>query len=313
MKKRWMSLLLASLMVFSLTACGSVSKDAGNKDTANVNTKSSDTESTDTASTDTKTTDTNTTDTTGSDTANADNSLQYIKDNGKFILGLDDSFPPMGFTDDKGEIVGFDVDLAKAVCEKLGVELVLQPIEWEAKEQELSTKNIDCIWNGFSVTPERQENLTMSKPYMQNNISLVVTNASTVTSMADMAGKKLAVQSGSSAEEALNDDTNKAFRESLGQVNPFSDYITALMDMETGNSDAVLMDTVTANYMIADAGKDYKVLSETLLADQYAIGFRKGDKALCDAVEKALSELKADGTVAEISTKWFGSDVTTIE
>ena len=295
--KKLIGILLACLMVFSMTACQKTaetgSTDAENKTEATVTEPATDAASNDTASEDT--------------------SLQYILDNGKFILGLDDSFPPMGFTDDNGDIIGFDVDLAKAVCEKLGLELVLQPIEWEAKEQELSTKNIDCIWNGFSVTPERQENLTMSKPYMENNISLVVTSNSSVTNMASMAGKKLAVQSGSSAEEALNSDENKAFRESLGQVNPFGDYITALMDMETGNSDAVLMDSVTANYMITDAGKDYKVLDETLLADQYAIGFRKGDVALCEAVEKALTELKADGTIAEISTKWFGSDVTTIQ
>ena len=242
-----------------------------------------------------------------------DNSLKYIQDNGKLILGLDDSFPPMGFTDDNGNIVGFDIDLAKAVCEKLGVELVLQPIEWDAKEQELNTKNIDCIWNGFSVTPDRKENLTMSDPYMTNNISLVVVNGSAVATLADMAGKKLAVQSGSSAEETLNAEENKDFRESLGQTNPFGDYVTALMDLETGNSDAVLMDSVVANYMITDLGKDYKVLDETLLADEYAIGFRKGDEALCDAVEKALSELKADGTIAKISTQWFGSDITTIK
>jgi polar amino acid transport system substrate-binding protein len=242
-----------------------------------------------------------------------DNSLKYIQDNGKFILGLDDSFPPMGFRDDADNIVGFDVDLAKAVCEKLGVELVLQPIEWDAKEQELNTKNIDCIWNGFSVTPDRLENLTMTEPYLLNNISLVVVKGSAVTTMADMAGKKLAVQSGSSAEETLNNDDNKAFRESLGLVNPFGDYVTALMDLESGNSDAVLMDSVVANYMINDAGKDFVVLDETLLADEYAIGFRKGEEALCDAVENALKELKADGTVEEIATKWFGSDITLIK
>jgi polar amino acid transport system substrate-binding protein len=273
MKKKLISLLLASLMVLSLAGCKKNSETASQED----------------------------------------NSLQYITDNGKFILGLDDSFPPMGFTDDNGDIVGFDVDLAKAVCEKLGVELVLQPIEWDAKEQELSTKNIDCIWNGFSVTPERQENLTMSESYMTNNISLVVMNGSSITSMADMAGKKLALQSGSSAEEVLNSEDNTAFKDSLGQVNPFSDYVTALMDLETSNSDAVLMDSVVADYMITDGGKDYVVLDETLLADQYAIGFRKGDEALCDAVENALKKLKEDGTIAEISTKWFGSDVTTIK
>ena len=275
MKKRIFSLIMVTLMVFSLAAC---KKDS-----------------------------------TESSTAGEDNSLKYIQDNGKLILGLDDAFPPMGFRDDNDKIVGFDIDLAQAVCDKLGVELELQPIEWDAKEQELNTKNIDCIWNGLSVTPDNEKNMTLSKSYMANEISLVVTNGSAITSMADMAGKKLAVQSGSSAEETLDADENKAFKDSLGQVNPFSDYVTALMDLETGNSDAVLMDSVVANYMITDAGKDYKVLGESLLEDKYAIGFRKGDQALCDAVWNALKELKADGTVAEISTKWFGSDVTTID
>ncbi len=242
-----------------------------------------------------------------------DNSLKYITDKGTFVLGLDDSFPPMGFRDDNDNIVGFDIDLAAAVCEKLGVELELQPIEWDAKEQELSTKNIDCIWNGLSVTPDREENLTLSESYMTNNISLVVVKNSPIASMADMASKRLAVQSGSSAEETLNADENKDFKDSLGQVNPFGDYATALMDLETGNSDAVLMDSIVADYMITSAGKDYKVLDETLLEDRYAIGFRKGDEALCKAVEAALTELKADGTIAEISTKWFGADITTIK
>jgi polar amino acid transport system substrate-binding protein len=247
------------------------------------------------------------------ESSSGDDSLKYITDKGTFVLGLDDSFPPMGFRDDNDNIVGFDIDLATAVCEKLGVELELQPIEWDAKEQELSTKNIDCIWNGLSVTPDREENLTLSESYMTNNISLVVVKDSTIASMVDMAGKKLAVQSGSSAEETLNADGNKDFKDSLGVVNPFGDYATALMDLETGNSDAVLMDSIVADYMITSAGKDYKVLDETLMEDKYAIGFRKGEEALCKAVEDALKELKADGTVAEISTKWFGADITTIQ
>lgn len=247
------------------------------------------------------------------DGTGVDNSLKYIQDNGKLVLGLDDAFPPMGFRDENNNIVGFDIDLAQAVCDKLGVELVLQPVKWEAKEQELNTKNIDCIWNGLSVTPDRQKSMTMSESYMTNNISLVVVSGSDITGMADMAGKKLALQSGSSAEESLNSDENKAFKDSLGQVNPFSDYETALLDLESGNSDAVLMDSIVADYKITTGGKNFTVLSDTLLKDQYAIGFRKGDVALCDAINKALSELKADGTVAEISTKWFGSDITTIK
>ena len=249
----------------------------------------------------------------GSMDGGKDNSLKYIKDNKKFVLGLDDSFAPMGFRDDSGNIVGFDIDLATAVCEKLGVELVLQPVDWETKEVELNTKNIDCIWNGFSVTDERLKNLTMSAPYMDNSISLVVVNGSEIKTMADMAGKKLAVQSGSSAEESLNADENKAFKDSLGEVISLGDYTTALLDLETGSSDAVLMDSVMANYMINDLGKDYVVLDDSLVAEEYAVGFRKGDEALSKAVNDALKDLKKDGTVEKISTKWFGSDITTIK
>jgi polar amino acid transport system substrate-binding protein len=243
-----------------------------------------------------------------------DKDLEYIKNKGNLILGLDDSFPPMGFRDDADNIVGFDIDLAKAVADKLGVELVLQPIEWTAKEQELATKNIDCIWNGFSITEERQAQLTLSIPYMENTIAMVVVKDSGIKNKADMAGKRLAVQGGSSAEEALNSDVNKDFRESLGEVNgSFKDYVTALMDLETGNSDAVLMDSVVANYMINEAGKDFEVLDDSLVAEEYAIGFRKGEQALADAVNKALRDLKADGTVERISREWFGSDTTIIK
>jgi amino acid ABC transporter substrate-binding protein, PAAT family (TC 3.A.1.3.-) len=243
-----------------------------------------------------------------------DTSLDYILNKGELILGLDDAFPPMGFRDDSGEIVGFDIDLAKAVCEKLGVELVIQPINWPTKENELNTKNVDCLWNGFSVTPEREEKLTLSIPYMENAIAIVVTKDSGIKSKEDMAGKRLAVQGGSSAEEALYMDENKEFRESLGEINSgFDDYVTALMDLETGNSDAVLMDSVVASYMIHEAGKDFVVLDDHLVAEKYAVGFRKGEEALAEAVNNALRELKADGTVEEISTKWFGSDITIIQ
>lgn len=274
MLKRIIAALLISVMMFSLAACGKDSRDTS---------------------------------------AEQDKSLQYIKDNGKFIVGLDDSFPPMGFRDENNEIVGFDIDLAKAVCEKLGVELVLQPIDWDAKEQELATKNIDCIWNGLSLTPNNQKNMTTTKSYMTNKISLVVKNDSPIGKLEDMAGKSLALQSGSAAEETLDSEDNKDFKDSLSQINPFADYSTAMLDMESGHSDAVLMDSVVANYMINDLGKDYKVLDDTLLEDKYVIGFRKGDQALADAVWNALKELKTEGKIEEISNNWFGFDITTID
>lgn len=282
MKKRLLSALVLLSLIMVMTACGD--KKENDKSVSGSNTNTED-----------------------------DTSLQYIIDRGKLIVGLDDTFPPMGFRDDSNNIVGFDIDLAKAVTEELGIELVLQPIEWDAKEQELKTKNIDVIWNGFSITEERLANLTMSIPYMENAISLVVAKDSGIVTMADMAGKKLAVQSGSSAEEALDSEANEDFKASVAEVNGFASYITALMDLETGNSDAVLMDSVVANYMINDGGKDFVVLDEELVAEEYAIGFRNGDQALCDKVNEALKSLKADGKVEEIANSWFGSDITTIK
>lgn len=288
MKKKIFCFMLTVLLAFSLTACGT--KNEGDEVSKQ--------------------------DVEGSleDNEQEDTSLDYIMNNGRLILGLDDSFPPMGFRDDDNNIIGFDIDLAKAVCGKLGVDLELQQIKWEAKEHELNTKSIDCIWNGFSITPERMENLTLSIPYMENTIAIVVLKGSDIKTKEDMAGKSLAVQGGSSAEEALNSEENREFRESLGEVNgSFKDYVTALMDLETGNSDAVLMDSVVANYMIYSVGKDYAVLEESLVAEEYAIGFRKGEEALAEAISEALRELKADGTVEKIATKWFGSDITIIE
>ena len=247
-----------------------------------------------------------------SDSGN-DESLNYILEKGEFVLGLDDSFPPMGFRDEEDNIVGFDIDLAEAVAKKLGVKLVIQPIDWTAKEEELNTKNIDCIWNGFSINEERLEQVTMSKPYLGNTISFVVVNDNSIETVDDMVGKRLAVQSGSSAEDALDLDDNKELKDSLAEINAFATYETALLDLETGNSDAVLMDSVVANYMIYEVGKDFIILDESLVAEEYGIGFRKGEEALCAAVEDALSELKGEGVIEEISTKWFGSDITLIQ
>ncbi|NLK73706.1 MAG: amino acid ABC transporter substrate-binding protein [Clostridiales bacterium] len=242
-----------------------------------------------------------------------DNSLQYILDKGTLVLGLDDNFPPMGFRDEEDNIVGFDIDLAQEVAKKLGVELVLEPVDWEAKEMELDTKSIDCIWNGFSITESRKEMLTLSIPYMSNSIAVVVMKDSDIKSLSDMAGKRLAIQGGSSAEDTLNSDKNKDFKATIKEVLSFGNYATALMDMETGGNDAVLMDSVVANYMINYLDKDYMILEETLKAEEYAIGFRKGELALAEAINDALREVKAEGTLAKISEKWLGEDFTVVE
>ncbi len=250
---------------------------------------------------------------TGSGAAATDDSLNYILDKGELILGLDDSFPPMGYRDDNNEIVGFDIDVAQAVCDKLGVTLTLQPVDWESKEIELNAKNIDCIWNGLSYSEERNESMSLSIPYMENHMALVVRPDDSIKTIDDMNGKILALQSGSTAEEALDSEEGSALKDMVANVNSFDDNLTALLDLDTMSSDAVLMDDVVANYLIEQNGKDYVVLDDFLYAENYIIGFRKQDIALTEAVNDALRELKADGTLGEIATKWFGSDTTIVE
>lgn len=247
----------------------------------------------------------------GSGAKATDESLKYVQDRGKLIMGLDDSFPPMGFRNEQNEIVGFDVDVAKAVAEKLGVELVLQPIDWNAKEQELATKNIDCIWNGMSVNEERKKNMTLSVAYMDNNMALVVRSGEGIDTLADMKDKSLALQAGSSAMDALN--SKEEFKKSLKEVVELKDNVQALMNLETKAVDAVLMDDVVARYYIEVNEKPFVVLEETLATEEYAVGFRKGDEALKAAVEDALKELAKEGKLAEISEKWFGKDITKIK
>ena len=115
-----------------------------------------------------------------SSTSASDDSLQKVLDSGEFVLGLDASFPPMGFSDENNEIVGFDIDVAQAVCDKMGVTLVKQPIVWDAKEQDLESGRIDCVWNGMSISPSRAEAMNLSDPYMENEMIFVVPSDSDI-------------------------------------------------------------------------------------------------------------------------------------
>ena len=244
--------------------------------------------------------------------AQEDNSVAAIQEKGTFVLGLDDSFPPMGYRDENNEIVGFDIDVAREVANRLGVELVAQPIDWASKELELESGNIDCIWNGMSITPEREESMAMTFPYLNNQIILYALKDSGIDSLEAMAGKSVAVQSGSFAEEVLQSEEYADFNASLSEVLSYDEYLTALMDLQAGGVDAVLIDQVVAEFRIAGMGTDQIVPVVSLADDNYGIGFRKGDIALRDEVERILMEMKADGTLAEISTQWFGSDISTV-
>lgn len=240
----------------------------------------------------------------------ADASLQNIKAKGKLVMGLDDAFPPMGFRNEENEIVGYDVDLAKEVAKRLGVKLVPQPIDWNAKEQELSTGQIDCIWNGFTITEERKQALLFTKPYLKNAQVVVVKKGSPFTTLASLKGKKVGLQAGSSAAGAL--EAAKEFRASLEEVVEFKDNLTALMDLEIGGVHGVVMDLIVANDNIKRSGKPYLVLKETLAPEVFGVGFRKGDVALRDAVQGALEAMAKDGTLAKLTAKWFGSDISVV-
>jgi polar amino acid transport system substrate-binding protein len=239
-----------------------------------------------------------------------DLSLKAVTDKGTFVLGLDDAFPPMGFRNDKNEIVGFDIDLATEVAKRMGVTLVTQPISWDAKEQELNTGKIDCIWNGLTITAEREAAMSFTKPYLSNAQVLVVRADATYKTLADLKGKKVALQAGSSAADALASATD--FKASLKEVVEMKDNLTALMDLEMGGVDAVVMDSVVAKDTIVRMGKPYAVLAETLASENYGVGFRKADIALRDKVQATLEAMAADGTIAKISTTWFGSDIATV-
>ncbi|MFI3128972.1 MAG: amino acid ABC transporter substrate-binding protein [Bacillota bacterium] len=225
-----------------------------------------------------------------------------------FTMGLDDTFTPMGFRDDSNNIVGFDIDVATAVCDYLGWELVLQPIAWESKELELNAGTIDCIWNGMSWSEERAAAMTLSMPYMNNEMVFVVRSGE-VSSVSDLYGKTVGVQSGSTADETLS---SSDYASEISILSYDTNDI-ALFDLDFNGIDAVFMDSVSAGYYIATSGKDLEMLTEGSANEQYVIGFRKDDTELCAQIETALYALEADGTLETISIKWFSEDVIIFE
>ncbi len=239
--------------------------------------------------------------------AEGDNSLKYIQDKGTIVLGLDDSFPPMGFRDESGEIVGFDIDLAKEVAGKLGVKLELQPIDWDAKVLSLNNKDIDLIWNGLTITDERKEKVEFTDPYLANSQIIIVDVDSDIDTKSDLKDKIIGVQLSSSGQDAVTADEDTTA--SLKELRKYATYPEALLDLKAGRTDAVVIDEVVGRYYISKKPGEYKVATEDFGAEEYGIGFRKGEVELVEEVNKILKEMKEDGTSAEISEKWFGEDI----
>ncbi len=249
--------------------------------------------------------------TTAPSTVAVDKSWDKVKEKGELVLGLDESFPPMGFRDEDNNIVGYDIDLAKEVASRLGVKLKLQPINWDSKDQELKTGNIDCIWNGFSINEERKKNILFSDPYMKNNQVVVVLADSKYNTLADLKGKSVSLQAASSAADAIEKSTD--FKSSLKDVVELKDNTLCLMDLKTGNTDGVVMDEIVARYQIQMNSEKYRILDESLAAEEYGVGFRKADLQLMTKVNDALKAMAKDGKITEISNKWFGKDISIVE
>lgn len=276
MKKRIFGLCMAAIMTVAMSACSST----------------------------TQPTEENTAETTQEDTAQEDTALSYDK----IIVGLDDTFAPLGFRDEAGNLAGVDVELMEATSEIIGIPFELQPIDWSMKETELANQNIDLIWNGYTVTEERKEKVAFSQPYL-NNRQVVVTMAdSDINTLADLNGKSVAAQAESSAIDAIHSKPEIA--DTFADLGEFETNDQCLIDLEAGRTDAVVADEVIIRYYVSKKGEEnYKILEEDFGTEQYAIGVRKEDTALLEAINAALDTLKENGTTKTISEKWFGSDI----
>ena len=225
----------------------------------------------------------------------------------KIVAGMDDTFAPMGFRDDSGKIVGFDIDMANAVSKEIGVPIEFKPIDWASKETELNSGRIDCIWNGFTMTPERQKKLAFTKPYMDNIQVYAVLNDSPVKSPDDLKGKKIAIQEASTAETALNRD--EAFKNSFSEIKAYPDLAACFMDLESGRCDAVLADSVLIEYYMTKKPGQFKELEGVVSKDTFSIGIKKDNEALVKLLDEGIAKVVASGEAAKISQKWFGKDV----
>ena len=236
----------------------------------------------------------------GGNTANDENTI---------VVGLDDAFAPMGFRDSEGNLVGFDIDLANAVGEELGMTVEFKPIEWDAKEMELDAKTIDCVWNGMSVTPERKENMSLSDKYLNNKIVLMAIKDSDieVTSADQLKDLRIGTQSDSSALEMLK--ANEAYNSFAANISEYDKYDTAIMDLKAGRIDVIAIDQVLGEYTNNNLGGEMKECKYTLGDDYYVIGFAKDNTDLRNKVNDAVKTLVDNGKAGEISKKWFGKDI----
>lgn len=225
------------------------------------------------------------------------------------IVGLDDTFAPMGFRDDNNEIVGFDVDLAKEAGERMGVEVQFQPIDWAMKETELNTGNIDVVWNGYAITPARAEKVELSEPYVEDAQMIVVKKDSGIEKKSELEGKLIATQQSSSSIDKIMADPSGIAEKLAGDLVLYPTNNNAFLDLEAGRVDAIVVGESFGRYYIKESGKDiFAILDENFGEERMAVAIAKGNTELKAAVDAALRDMKNDGSYDEIYEKWFYSE-----
>lgn len=243
--------------------------------------------------------------------ANTTDTWSTIQKRHRVIIGLDDTFVPMGFRQKDGNLVGFDIDLAKAVFKQYGIKADFQPIDWNMKETELRNRTIDLIWNGYTITPAREKQIAFSRPYLANRQVLVTKKADNIKSFKDMKGKTLGVQTSSSGASLL-DEHPHMLKDYIKNQSPvmYDSFNNALMDLDAKRIQGLLIDSVYANYYIQHEKdpESYSTLYGGFTGEDFAVGMRKGDKTMKRKIDKAFQKLANDGQLQKINQKWFGTD-----
>jgi polar amino acid transport system substrate-binding protein len=234
----------------------------------------------------------------------ADKSLIKIQKAGKMIVGLDATFAPMGFRDEKGEIVGFDIDLANEVAKRLGIKAEFKPCEWDGIIFDLKSRKIDMVWNGMTITEGRKKQITFSDEYFQDGQIIFSKKDDKINKVEELKGKIVGVQLGGSGDFALQ--KSEVFP-SIKAAKKYATNVEALMDLEAGRIDAVVVDAVAGKYYNSKKN-DLTYSNESLTKEYYGVGMRNEDKAFREAINNKLSEMKADGTFKVIYEKWFGKE-----
>lgn len=237
--------------------------------------------------------------------AHADDSWERVQKAGKLVIGLDDAFPPMGYRQEDGTITGFDIDAAKALGKRLGLEIELQPTAWDGVIHSLNAKKFDCIWNGMTITEERARQVAFTRPYiMDGQVAVVRFDEKRFSSYKDLGGKSVGAQKGSTAMAAVAKLPKKPKR-----VREYADNPKALLDLESKRLDAVIIDNVVGRDAISKRIGKYKTLPGFISQEPFGIAFRQSDLALRDKIQAELDAMVADGTLVKISEKWFGENI----